>query len=148
MSKGAIIGLAAVVGVSYALGYAAHDDAAKPPPPKVVTRVVTVPTVKTHVETKEVYKPYPESCLKIPAVMAGVQANNDALTKNTGEVLDALSDLNVGTGQKDQKLINDATQRILTAQSNLGSAANTKSEQEQRLSDAMSRCREEIAAGP
>lgn len=139
-ARGAIILLAGVAAISWGVGRASAPEAVPH------TRIVKVPIVKTHVETKEVYRPLPKSCTEAIDRLKVVVKYDDDLTANAGEVLDALSDLGRGDAMKDVALVNKATDRIIVAQSALASAANHKTEEEQRLSESISACSKEVNA--
>lgn len=138
-------GIAVLIGfaVTFSFGYAVASNQAGERPVKVETKIVRVPEVITHLETKEVKTPekMPASCERAIELLADTGKNLGAATKAAGELNLALSDAGIGIVQKDLSVLNPATQTFLDAKRDMTDAAVQLRTDSQTIKAYLDRCK-------
>lgn len=136
-----VIGVFLVLCLGYVLG---HSNA------EVVTKKVEVPVYKTQIKTVhetvtvDNTKPVPESCTDLPSYADKVNDADGILTKASGEIKLALSDMGRAAYSGDVTRINEATETINKNKDAIDAAAVARAEASSDLDSALSRCEKEV----
>lgn len=130
------------------LGFAVGKSGEPKPEVKTQVKIVSVPTVKTHVEYRDRFRPMPQSCIEAIDMLAKVGENNSDMTSSAGKILDGLGDLGLGTVQPDVHDINKVTETIMAAKDKLDSASIREQETARLVTAKITACEKEVADGP
>jgi hypothetical protein len=141
-NRAAVVLLAGAVCLGFSLGRCGGPEQVPH------TRIVTVPTVKTHVEYRDRYFNLPDSCTRAVKALGDVTKENGHTTESAGVILDALDSLGQGRATGDIQSVNKAIDKIRPAQIELATASNDHSDLQQRITVLISRCEKEVKAGP
>ena len=137
----------ALAGVALVVGFSIHSNSAA-----TSTRVITVPTVVTRVETKtvEVKAPkssgLPQSCLDAIKYVEVIAKSDDALSQATGEILKDMSDVGTKSFLKDVAAINKLTSKLMINKQVVADSTTDSMQARVHLQEMMTLCKHDIEA--
>jgi hypothetical protein len=138
----ALVATAVLLAVGFTMGQCSAPET------KEVTKYVTVPVIKTHVETKEVYGELPQSCKDAAAVAPLIMAEDEKQTAAAGELLLLSEQLSSATAFTDTSAVNTLIEGIDEQKEILADSINTRAEVVNRFTALFSKCETEVNDGP
>lgn len=137
-----VFALVVALSVAYSLGSCGEHVETK-----TEVKIVKVPVVKTHIETKEVTLPYPESCTEALEASSRITANDGVQTAAVGEILLALQDMGTAAAFNDVEKVNELTSIVREQGGILNTSVLERDTAISTFETYLSKCKAELEEG-
>lgn len=108
------------------------------------TRTITVTKYKTHVETRTVPAPLPDSCSQAIKLINSSTEHDGEITAAAGHILDALQDSERDLVMHDIESLNKSIQKVMDNKDLLDGAVTSNAQIKQKLALKIDQCNNDL----